>query len=371
MSNMLDYLSWRGDLDFRQSPFNEVDALVLSQFSYLPLDGIVSDSFDAALSLRDAAEKFFCRADEQQVSPESLVLHEGDVSLFRSMADSRRFGDLRLCGYVNLIDYDAEKQFCCVCVELEEGSHFLAYRGTDHTLVGWKEDFNMSFLPSTPAQRDAVKYLERAARFLDGRFRLGGHSKGGNLAIFAAAFCSDATQERIGCVYSNDSPGFLPDVLASEGYEKIRNRIRSFVPQSSIVGMLLEREDDYTVVHSTQSALFQHDPYSWQVERTDFVTLDEVTAESHFLNHTLKDWIADMEREKRKAFINALYDIITAADARTFEDMTEGGLKNAGAAISAYSRMDKDTKSMFSETLTALFQAGMKNFRRLQAQKEK
>lgn len=361
MANILDYIMWRGDLSFEQSPLNEVDNLILSRLSYLPMDGIVSESFHESISVSEASALFFAKLAQTGRLPESSVIQKEDIPFFRALTDSNRFGSLRLCGYVNYIDYDSEKQFSAITIELGKGRYFLAYRGTDDTLVGWKEDFNMSFLPVVSAQLDAVRYLEAAADSLSGQLYLGGHSKGGNLAVYASVCCPDDLKPRIVAIYINDSPGFQKSMLEDRRYHMIRERLHIYVPESSVVGMMLEHEEDYIVVQSTQHGLFQHDLYTWNVVCTGFIYLETVDSGSRFLDRTLKEWIFQLEPEEREFFINTLFEILGAANARTLPEMTEGWLKNAGAVISAYKQIDKSTRHLLNQTMSALVRAGRNN----------
>ena len=360
-NNILDYLMWRGDLSFEKSPVNEVDNLILCRLSYFPLDGIVPEAFDESITVSGAADLFFADAGQVGQLEKSFVMQKEDIPLFRALAGSERFGALQLSGYANHIDYEAEKQFSGITIELAEGSYYLAFRGTDDTLVGWKEDFNMTFLPVVPAQLDAVRYLESAAAALTGTLQLGGHSKGGNLAAYASVCCPDELKSRITAIYLNDSPGFQAGMLADERYRQIRNRLHVYVPQSSVVGMMLEHEEDYIVVQSTQHGLFQHDLYTWNVMRTGFVYLETVTSGSHFLDRTLKDWILRLDADEREFFVNTLFEILSATNAKTLPEMTEGWLKKAGAVINAYKQIDKSTKHLLHQTMSALVRAGRNN----------
>ena len=199
MANILDYIDWRGDLTFNQSSFNDIDNLILSRISYLPFDGIIDEM--ETITVREAHERFK-KLDLKNVK----ILQEEDLDLFPSVAQSTRFGNLFLKNYINKRDLQEEKQFSAITIILPDGTMYIAYRGTDNTLVGWKEDFNMSFMKSVPAQADAVDYLNNVAAQTSGRLRVGGHSKGGNLAVYAAAFCNQDVQDRIIEVYNNDGP---------------------------------------------------------------------------------------------------------------------------------------------------------------------
>lgn len=230
MADMFEYLSWRGDISLAHSPFNAVDSLILSVLSYLPFDGIVPETIHKnGASLEDANDSM------RLLDIRSLPIRDDrDIKLLSALARSERFKNMRLCAYVNDIDIEKEKQFSAITILTGDKHAFLAFRGTDLTLVGWKEDFNMSFLTTVPSQAAATEYLERVYGELRMNLRLGGHSKGGNLATYAAAFCTNKTQKHIQAVYNNDGPGFDSSIIESEGYRRVQGRLHSYVPQSSI-----------------------------------------------------------------------------------------------------------------------------------------
>ena len=216
-----------------------------------------------------------------------------------------------------------ETQFAALTVLLDDGSAFLAFRGTDGTLVGWKEDFNLSFMDVVPAQLEAAGYIQDFAASFPGQLRLGGHSKGGNLAAAGGALSAVKVRDRIASVWSFDGPGLNPYLLARPGYQELRTRLRSFVPRSSVVGLLLAHEEPHTVVDSDQQGLFQHDPYSWQVLGPDFVRLEEVDAGSRLIDRTLKNWLAGLTGAQRETVADTLYELLSSGDAKTVKEALE------------------------------------------------
>lgn len=358
MANILDYIAWRGDIPFSASPFNEVDNLILSELSFIDFNGILSGSVEETVTLREVCESLSIYRDEDLA--ESGVLIPKEISpLFYKAVESERFGGIALCGFESRIDVDSEMQFAAASFLLGDGTVFVSYRGTDDTLVGWKEDFNMSFLSVVPAQRHATHFLEKIASLYPCEFHLGGHSKGGNLAVYAAATAPIETQKRILSVYNNDGPGFLREFLDSEGYARIRDRVRTIVPETSIVGMLLEHETSYTVVKSTQSGLFQHDGFSWEVLGTGFIILDDRTSESKFVDRTLKAWVASIEPSEREEFVEALYEILSATSAATLSDLHAD--KDAFWRI--LRSITPTQRSVLQKTLRGLFSEGKRILR--------
>ncbi|MCK9527009.1 MAG: DUF2974 domain-containing protein, partial [Limnochordia bacterium] len=277
---------------------------------------------------------------------------------------SDRFSKLGLSGYTNQVDPDAEKQFAALVIRVLPQLSYVSYRGTDLSLAGWKEDFNMTFCTPVPAQVDAVHYLNSVADAIPGTLYAGGHSKGGNLAVYAAAFCRPEIQERVAFVHNHDGPGFDSCVLESDGYGGIAERVKTFIPQSSVVGMLLQHEEDYYVIRSTQVGLMQHDLFSWEVDRNHFVYLDEVTDHSKFVDRTLKSWLTKLSPEQREQFVDTLFAILEETKASTLKELTLNWHKNAGIVLKSFREMDDEMRHNLSQALGLLFEAAKQNVRR-------
>lgn len=305
MANVFDYLKWRGDLTFAQDPPNAVDALIFSGLSYVRYGGQVEADPGRPVPLTDAAETFFALED-----CESRVRVKNDMELLRAAAETVRFGQTRIVMYRDSLIPEQETQFAAMTFLLDDGTAFLAFRGTDHTLVGWKEDFNMTFQQTIPAQRLALQYTRDVALERSEPLRLGGHSKGGNLAVFAAARSSPMIQGRIVEVYNNDGPGFTKYLMGDPGYLAMVPRIKTYIPQSSVIGMLLEHEEPYTVIHSKSVGLLQHDLYSWEVLGRAFLRVQEVTESSLFLDSTIKTWFAEMTNQERNQLVDVMFTLL-------------------------------------------------------------
>lgn len=351
MANIFDYIAWRGDLRFDFRPFNELDGLVLCRMSYLPCDGILGEE---PMSLPELADALSAHPETEE-----RLIRSDDIRLLKAAAESERFRGIYVCNYVNQIELETQTQFSALCYILEDGRRFVAFRGTDTTLVGWKEDFNMAFICPVPAQLSAVKYLERIAVGTDGALMLGGHSKGGNLAVYAGAFCSDAVQQRIELVYNFDGPGFDQKILDQPGYEAICPRVRTFVPQSSVVGMLLGHEEQYTVVHSQETGLTQHNIYTWDVERESLSYLDTVTQGSRFIDRTLKDWLAGMSVEQRAVLVDTVYEVMQQTGARTVPELKANWFGSTRAMIRAAGALSEDDRRSVMRMLRLLMQSAI------------
>ena len=342
MGNLLDYLAWRGDLSLECVPFGPVDALALSALSYIHLEGLISGEPGEPIPLAQAAKRYLALPSSRQGQRRC----DSDLALLRALGEAPRFAGMGLTCLVDRFVPEEESQFAALTVLLGDGSAFLAFRGTDGTLVGWKEDFNLSFMDVVPAQLEAAEYIRDFAAFFPGLLRLGGHSKGGNLAVAGASLASVKVRDRIKSVWSFDGPGLTPYLLSRPGYQELRTRIRSFVPRSSVVGLLLAHEEPHTVVDSDQQGLFQHDPYSWQVLGPDFVRLEEVDAGSRLIDRTLKSWLAGLTSQQRETVADTLYALLSSGDARTVKEALEP--KNLANALRA--ALDADPKDLLTVT---------------------
>ena len=351
MPNIQDYVLWRGDLTIRQVPLCDVDALLLSYLSYMRYDGVVGDSFEGeGVRLADAAQELLDR-NERDKTPLAYNVKE-DRKLLAALMQSARFADMRLVGYVNRVDDKVEEQFSGVTFLIEDGSSFVAFRGTDDAMVGWKEDFNMSFETQVPAQRDAAAYVEKAAAALKRPMRVGGHSKGGNLAAYAGMFVSDETREWIRTVYNFDGPGFNEATISSPDFGKVDMRIRTFVPQSSMVGILMWHREPFTIVRSDGVGVFQHDAYTWQIMGGSFLTLSERTGHSHFADDTIKHWLEELTPEMRRQAIDGIYSVLCASEGKNVSELFEA--RNVMSVLKAAGAMDEKTKNAVSEAFRLL-----------------
>ena len=354
MGTVYDYLTWRGDLTFRKVPFGEVDSLILSMLSYLDMKDIVpAPGREVEFpSVWAASKEYLERYPDPKKAKIGVLIPKDIVKMMRAMRSTKRFGPLKMCNYINLIDPETELQFSAVTFLLGDGTAVVTYRGTDDTLVGWKEDMNMCFLPVVPAQLKAVEYLHTVATTHTGKLILTGHSKGGNLAVYAAVHCDPAIRERITAVYSNDGPGFGRNILDDPDYVQIRPRICNLVPQSSVVGMLLEHDENYTVVKSRQkTGLLQHNGLSWEILGNSFVHLKDVNPESRKLDRTVNQWIRDMTPAQREEFAEAVYQLFSVDGAQTLTDIVAARKKWFSHTRSLDPKVHETIQRMLSELI--------------------
>ena len=351
---VMDYLRWRGDLTFAQDGFNEVDDLVLCIISYLNFrrfDDLRTTDPARAVALPDVAARL-TEEDEQ------LGLSELDyIPLMRLAAETERFRDVRMFGFTHEWDEAKEMQFDAVSYLLPDDTLLVSFMGTDTSLVGWKEDFNMSFLTAVPAQERATAYtVEMAAACPDRKLRIAGHSKGGNLAAWAAIHIPAQLQEqRLLDAYNNDGPGFSHDMVDSDAYRRVADKLHTYIPESSIVGVLLEHAEDYAVIDSSNRSIMQHEPLSWNVLGSRFIHLGERSQMGKLSDDVLRQWIGSMTPQEREQFSDALFDVLSlSGKARTLDDLRAGGLAGGAALLKQYSGADEQDKKIIAEIFRRL-----------------
>ena len=333
MANMMDYLDWRGDLTFQQAPFNEVDNLLLTELVYVDFTGIVpGEESGEAVFLKDASRMFWEQHTQGEVL-ERVSMTKMSAFVMDKMAHTRRFENVCLSSYVQDIDKEQQSQFCAVSITLDDNSLFVSYSGTDSTIVGWRENFNMAYLQHTPGQEKAVRYLNHAVRQGHQAVRVGGHSKGGNLAVYAGIFCEGDIRKRIVKIYSNDGPGFEEGVLQSSSYRELLPRIKRVLPQKAIVGMLLGHRADYEVVHSTENHAKQHDMLSWEVLGAQMVYEDKLSEQSVAIDGIIKTWVAAMDMSQRRHFVETVFSMLEHAGVNNVDDFYHLKWKNVSEII--------------------------------------
>lgn len=361
--DLLDYVAWRGDLAFSQVPLSSVDSLILCQLSYLNFRGIIGSSFEEGVTLNEAAALFAGSGFEKRREL-GLLINPKTIDLLFECAASKRFGALILCGFVDSYSQKEEEQFSALTFLSRDknGFAFVAFRGTDDTLIGWKEDFNLAFKTEVKAQTDALAYLEKAAsnkKIKKLELVCGGHSKGGNLAIFAGAKLSQKNQRRLAHIYNFDGPGFLKRVISQNDFISALNKTSSFFPEESIVGMLFEHDSRFDVVKSSAKSVNQHDPFSWQTRPSSFELCEKLSDSSLFLNEVFNEWFEGLSVSQREQFVETLFGAIESTGAKTNSELAENWGKSGTQIIKAFYNLNKDIRdSALSTALQFIKLAG-------------
>lgn len=347
-TGILDYINNYGHIPFSEKGFNKVDALILSQFSYLKWSGFVPEvgSMEESVRLIDISR----RANTDTLFSDERYAGQ-NRRLFDAMVSSERFKDIRLNHFIDLVSPRWEMQFSALTVYMGDRAH-VVFRGTDETVVGWKEDFNMSFMTPVPAQVKAVDYLHYAAERIRGDFSVGGHSKGGNLAVYSAMKCSRFVRDRITLICSHDGPGFTRETLEDADFEAIKDRIEKYVPHSSIIGMLLQNQEAYKVIEARSVGILQHDPFNWIVDGDDFVYRDDIAGRYALSDTSVNEWTKRADPEEIRTFFDKIYEVFTAAGVSDLNELKGNWSVLAKKAREVMAGMDDEEKARIKAVLS-------------------
>ena len=351
MGNIMDYISWRGDLSFEQSQFNEVDNLILACFSYVNLDGIPAVTKHKGIGLKKLTKEFMKLHTMKELEADKSFIRLAPFMMME-MAKSVRFGKCVVRNYVNDIVTEAEQQFAAMEIVLEDGTSYVSFRGTDDTIIGWKEDFNLS-TGVVPAQKRAIEYLQKISEHTDGMLRVGGHSKGGNLAIYGSVMCKSA-HEKILEIYSNDGPGFSREFQELPEMKEMMPKIIRIIPEYSIIGTLLEHEKEPVIVASSSKGLLQHDGFSWEVQGPALVRRDSLNKTALRFIEILHKWIDGMGTEQKRLLIEDLFATLQASGYENLSEVQSGGLKSLAAMVKRVEKFAPESRGMMQELLTAI-----------------
>lgn len=351
MGNIMDYISWRGDLSFEQSQFNEVDNLILACFSYVNLDGISAVTKQKGIGLKKLTKEFMKLHTMKELETDKSFIRLAPFMMME-MAKSVRFGKCVVRNYVNDIVTEAEQQFAAMEIVLEDGTSYVSFRGTDDTIIGWKEDFNLS-TGVVPAQKRAIEYLQKISEHTDGMLRVGGHSKGGNLAIYGSVMCKSA-HEKILEIYSNDGPGFSREFQELPETKEMMPKIIRIIPEYSIIGTILEHEKEPVIVASSSKGLLQHDGFSWEVQGPALVRRDSLNKTALRFIEILHKWIDGMDMEQKRLLIEDLFATLQASGYENLSEVQSGGLKSLAAMVKRVEKFAPESRGMMQELLTAI-----------------
>ena len=346
MANINDYLNWRGDLPINKNfPFNEIDALILARFSYLPFHKIKMNSKETIENISKRMKDF---------SNDDFI-YNGDKELISNLGKSARFKEMLVTDFVRNTSKKHEEQFCAITIHVSNKEIYVSYIGTDSTINGWKEDFNMMFLEKIPCQISGMNYLTKIGeKHPFCKIRIGGHSKGGNIAIFSALNVAKKIQSKIIKVYNYDGPGFRKEIIEQYENSSILNKVETYIPQDSVVGRLLYHKEKITIVHSLEKGVLQHDIFSWEVLNDDFIYSEKITDESEDIDKTITTWFEETSNEQRKIVVDTVFDILYSTENENVKDLTQNIAKKVTKAIKAYNSISKEEKETINNTVSLI-----------------
>lgn len=335
MANIIDYVVWRGDLPFYKSKINEVDKIIFTRFAYLPFKEIKMEEIETINSLMHKFENV----------DESKFIWSEDIKLIKLLGESVRFKDITVSDYEEILDLSLEKQFAAITLGISKNEKFISFRGTDTSVVGWKEDLNMTYKSNIPSQIEGVNYLNKVGKkYINSDLIIGGHSKGGNISIYASIYADDLVRLNIREIISADGPGFVSDTLNDLRYEEIKHKIKTYMPQLSIVGRILDYTRDCTIVRSNAKVFMQHDMYSWEVNPLSFVQVEDISKESNMISILFRDIIEKTNPEDREKFINIIYEILVDSNINSFDELPKNILSNANRVLTTYKNISEEDK---------------------------
>lgn len=349
MKNMLDYIKEFGHVSFEERAFSEIDALVLTELEYLPLEKIVpsDENGEKFVTVKEIAE--YMQEHKQELFDENpMMITQERHEVSQVIADAPRFQSLKFFGVVSVWDKDTTKQFAAVTVEVEPSVRLVIFRGTDDTLIGWKEDFLMTYSPLVAAQTDAKEYLAKQASLFDGDLMVSGHSKGGNLAIYAAATQEEDVQLRIVDIFCFDSPGLYRSVLETKGYQNIVPLAMRYIPQDSLVGLMLESEVPYVIVKSNATGAIQHSAMTWEIEDGQFIKMEKLTKNSQLNDQTFKKWTESVSDEELELFWNVFFELLFSVGIDTVNDLYGQFMHYVQEFLKAAGEMDEEKREMLT-----------------------
>lgn len=354
MPNILDYLDWRGDLTFEQSPFNEVDNYILCKLGCPDYTGIIPET--GCISIGDAVSGYDAALGDENAEDELGPLASPVMMrVIRALPRTARFGGLKVCDFIAKLDPVQEEQFSALTIILPDGTRFVTYRGTGDTIISWKEDFLLSVEDVVSAQKDAAAYLIKESSYDSGPLMLGGHSKGGNLSVYAAVKAPEAVQKRITAIYNNDGPGFRRDPSAMPEYLRIKPVLHTLVSQHTVIGKLLHYDRDCTIVKCGPTGIAAHDGFNWEVLGTRFVRCRDYSFDSKAFEVALNETLNGMNDEERRDFVEEFFSILTSTGASTLSDLNEHRLRQA-LELGSEMRRSQEVRKFLQTSLNIILQ---------------
>ncbi len=317
MANIVDYIRYYGDKTFEEVAFNDVDSLIFSELSYVELDDFLKKEV-MPISIQNLGKMYFSKVKAEDMKGR-IRLYRETYELFLELKDTKRYKDIMITNYQNVVDH--EKQFGAITFRYLKKWVYIAFEGTDSSIIGWKEDFTMSHTFPVPSQKLAVRYLEEEVRFLDKMVYVGGHSKGGNLALVSSMYASSFVRHRLKKIYNFDGPGLREKEYHSVHYNKIKDKLKMYVPSESVVGMILCHDLHYEVVKSSTKGIWQHDGFSWECFGSIFIP-DDLSKKSMTFSKAMKEFLADIPDKEREEFVEAIFAVLAKSGITSTENIT-------------------------------------------------
>ena len=349
--NFFDYIKWRGDLKISTSPVNKVDFAIFSQLAMLDFKGVVNEVSESynCIDIHEAKKKYFQLDKKEKLG---LIVPDSIILLFKKIANTKRFAHLKLSDYLEFICEEEETQVSALTIELDDNLYCVAFSGTDDTIIGWKENFDMLYKSPIPSQTKAYKYLVSVMnKYSNAKFFVCGHSKGGNMAIYSSFNVDEKKFKRINHIYNFDGPGFPKEFVEDEKYLNRLYKVSTILPQSATIGKLFEHKEKIEIVKSWKEGFYQHDLFSWEIQGKDFVYEKDLTDISKKVDLKIKEIIDSMSYNEKKEFVSNVYKILSYTKANDLISLSERKRK----ILEAYFKLNKDEKRSIHTPLKKFF----------------
>lgn len=355
MKNINDYVE-KYLYTFDEKPFNEIDSIVLSWLSYYHINDVCAKKSFNEVKIKDLYNRKYFYEMVHDVFD-----YNSSLKLLSNLASSPRYRDLDIIYYVEKTSKNIGEQFSAMTFRFSKNNYFVAFRGTDHSFIGWKEDFDMSYLKRIPAQADAKRYLTKVMTTLNGSFYVGGHSKGGNLAVYSVLYLDEKLKKRIKKVYSLDGPSLRKETIQDKSYKKILPLVEKYVPQSSVVGMIFEETNNYKIIKSNSIGVLQHCPFYWEVVNDKLKILKDSAFDSKNFKASINAMVNTLSDEELKIFVDTIYGVIESTKSDSIEEMLSNAKKTIPRLFKSIKNLNEDQKKNVSKAATIFLKESFQN----------
>ncbi len=338
MSNIYDYLDKYGNKTFDEIEYTEIDNIIFTQILYMNFNDIVSPSEDK-INLKEAANIF--------ISKGRKCFIRKAYNLLVAIKDKPRYKNLLLSNYIYKLTED--EQFGAMTIDINDKLRCVVFEGTDNTIIGWKEDFSISYLSLIPAAKDAIKYLKKVSKF-NKNIIVTGHSKGGYLAIISAIYSNMFIKYKLKKIYSLDGPGIKKEELISRKFNSIKGKYIKIIPKSSIVGKLFYDIDDPIVCNTKTMGFVGHSVFYWTLDNDKFKR-DKLTKYSIDLDNYFTAWLESYNKEDLEYFSNYIFNLLDNYNIKLTEDIKNINKKNYIDIIDNLRKIDPKFKNMLKDFL--------------------
>ena len=347
--NIIDYVKKNKEITFKEKPFNEIDNVIFSVLSYINFSDIVSKNKRNKITIENARNLYFSKYSLKEMKNNILAVKEA-INLLDILSKTKRYKDLFLHSYKELTNLD--QQFSALSIDINKDLVFISFEGTDQSIVGWEEDCKLAYKFPVSAQKSAIRYLNYRYIFSKSKIILGGHSKGGNLALVAGMYSSIFNRNKIIKIYNNDGPGLKDKQINSYRYKRIDNKLVTLIPNHSVVGLLLKNNGNYEVIKSNKRFIMSHDVNTWQLLDDKFIRTNLSTYSKIIENSVIK-WLNKYDNKQLEIFIESIFIVIKHNNITSLTQIINDPL-NIVRLLKTTNKVSEDAKNMIKDFIRTL-----------------